>query len=112
MGGQDSAQLYKLTVLQWEFFYTCWRYNLDFYRSDPAFHRRFNIGVPLYYYLMGRRLFGTAMKYPALRLAHFSERFLSRKLYLDLRKDPKYRTPETVDIPMERMRPAIPILAD
>lgn len=112
MGGQDSAQLYKLTELQWEFFYTCWRYNLDFYRNDPAFHRRFNIGVPLYYYLMGRRLFGSAMKYPALRLAHFSERFLSKRLYLDLRKDPKYRTPETVDIPMERMRPAIPILAD
>jgi len=113
MGGQDSAQLYKLTELQWEFFYTCWRFNLDFYRGhDPAILRRFNLGVPLYYYLMGRRMFGKAMKYPALRLAHFSERFLSKRLYLDLRKDPKFQIPEHVDIPVERARPAIPVLAD
>lgn len=112
MEKQTSAQLYKLTELQWEFFYTCWRYNLDFYRNDPSFHRRFNFGVPLYYYLMGRRMFGTAMKYPALRLAHFPEKFLSRRLYLNLDETPKYKIPERVDIPAQRMRPAIPVLAD
>ncbi|MEP7149095.1 MAG: radical SAM protein [Acidobacteriota bacterium] len=113
MGDQESAQLYKLTELQWEFFYTCWRYNLDFYRGhDPVILRRFNLGVPLYYYLMGRRMFGSAMKYPALRLAHFPESYLSKRLYLDLRKDPKFQVPETVDIPIERARPAIPVLAD
>ena len=113
MGGQDSAQLYKLTELQWEFFYTCWRFNLDFYRgNDQKIQRRFNVGVPLYYYLMGRRMFGTAMKYPAMRLAHFPEKYLSKRLYLDLRNDPKYAVPEKVDIPLERMRPAIPVLAD
>jgi radical SAM superfamily enzyme YgiQ (UPF0313 family) len=113
MGGQDSAQLYKLTELQWEFFYTCWRYNLDFYRGDDRkVQRRFNVGVPLYYYMMGRRMFGSAMKYPALRLAHFPEKFLSKRLYLDLRKDAKFQIPERVDIPAERARPAIPILAD
>jgi radical SAM superfamily enzyme YgiQ (UPF0313 family) len=113
MGGQDSAQLYKLTELQWEFFYTCWRYNLEFYRGDDRkVQRRFNIGVPLYYYMMGRRMFGSAMKYPALRLAHFPEKFLSKHLYLDLRKDAKFQIPETVDIPVERARPAIPVLAD
>lgn len=112
MGGQDSAQLYKLTELQWEFFYTCWRYNLDFYRNDPSFHRRFNLGVPLYYYLMGRRRFGTAMKYPALRLAHFPEKFLSKRLYLNLDEPPKRSVPERVDIPLDRARPAIPVLAD
>jgi len=66
MGNNESAQLYKLTELQWEFFFTCWRYNLDFYRDDPSFHRKFNLGVPIYYYTMGRRLFGKAMKYPIL----------------------------------------------
>ena len=112
-GPAGQATALQITELQWEFFYTCWRYNLDFYRGhDPAILRRFNLGVPLYYYLMGRRMFGSAMKYPALRLAHFSEKFLSRKLYLDLRKAPKYNVPEQVDIPTERMRPAIPVLAD
>ena len=112
MGNNESAQLFKLTELQWEFFFTCWRYNLDFYHSDPAFHRRFNIGIPIYYYLMGRRMFGKAMKYPAMRLAHFPEKLLSRRLYLDFRKEPKFNAPETVEIPQQNQRPAIPILAD
>jgi radical SAM superfamily enzyme YgiQ (UPF0313 family) len=112
MEEQESARLYKLTELQWEFFYTCWRYNLDFYHSRPAVQRRFNLGVPLYYYLMGRRMFGHAMKYPILRLAHFPERILSRRLYLNLDEEPKYKTPEKVDIPVKNLRPAIPLLAD
>jgi radical SAM superfamily enzyme YgiQ (UPF0313 family) len=112
MEEQESARLYKLTELQWEFFYTCWRYNLDFYHSKPAVQRRFNLGVPLYYYLMGRRMFGHAMKYPILRLAHFPERILSRRLYLNLDEEPKYKTPEKVDIPVKNLRPAIPLLAD
>ena len=37
MGANESAKLAKLTELQWEFFFTCWRYNLDFYRNDPGF---------------------------------------------------------------------------
>jgi hypothetical protein len=102
-----------MTELQWEFFYTCWRYNLDFYSGDDMkVQRRLNIGGPLYYYLMGRRMFGSAMKYPALRLAHFPESYLSKHLYLDLRKDAKFQTPDSVDIPVERARPAIPVLAD
>jgi radical SAM superfamily enzyme YgiQ (UPF0313 family) len=113
MGNQESAALVKMTELQWEFFYTCWRYNLDFYRGDDMkIQRRFNIGVPLYYYLMGRRMFGSAMKYPALRLAHFPESYLSKHLYLDLRKDAKFNVPQHVDIPIERARPAIPVAAE
>lgn len=112
MGEKESAQLYKLTELQWEFFFTCWRYNLDFYRDDPAFHRKFNLGVPLYYYLMGRRMFGSAMKYPALRLAHFPEKYLSKRLYLNLNEKPKYGVPDRVEIPAQAARPAIPVLND
>jgi radical SAM superfamily enzyme YgiQ (UPF0313 family) len=108
MGGNESAQLYKLTELQWEFFFTCWRYNLDFYRDDASFHRKFNLGVPIYYYLLGRRMFGKQMKYPIMRLAHFPEKFLSRRLYLDLRKTSPLKAPETVEIPQPKARPVIP----
>ena len=112
MGANESAKLATLTELQWEFFFTCWRYNLDFYRPDPSIQRRFNLGVPIYYYLLGRRLFGKTMKYPIMRLAHFPERILSRRLYLDLRKPSKYCVPERIDIPQPKARPAIPVLAD
>jgi radical SAM superfamily enzyme YgiQ (UPF0313 family) len=112
MGQTESAQLYKLTELQWEFFFTCWRYNLDFYRDDASFHRKFNLGVPIYYYTMGRRLFGKAMKYPMMRLAHFPESILSRRLYLDLRKNSPLVAPRNVEIPAIKARPAIPVLAD
>ena len=112
MGEQESAKLAKLTELQWEFFFTCWRYNLDFYRNDPAFHRRFNFGIPIYYYMMGRRLFGKQMKYPIMRLAHVPEKILKRRLYLDLRTKSPLRVPETVEIPQPKARPAIPELVD
>ena len=110
MGGNDSAQLYNLTELQWEFFFTCWRYNLDFYRDDASFHRKFNLGVPIYYYLLGRRMFGKQMKYPIMRLAHFPEKLLSRRLYLDLRKNSPLKVPDSVEIPKPKARPAIPEL--
>ena len=112
MEKDESAQLYKLTELQWEFFFTSWRYNLDFYRNDPSFQRKFNLGVPIYYYTMGRRLFGKAMKYPMMRLAHFPESYLSRHLYLDLRKESPLIAPSSVEIPQPKARPQIPVLVD
>jgi radical SAM superfamily enzyme YgiQ (UPF0313 family) len=112
MGEQESAKLAKLTELQWEFFFTCWRYNLDFYRNDPSFQRKFNLGVPIYYYMMGRRLFGKQMKYPIMRLAHFPESILKRHLYLDLREKSTMKVPEYVEIPQQKARPAIPELVD
>ncbi len=112
MESSESAKLAELTELQWEFFFTAWRYNIDFYRRDPAFQRRFNFGVPIYYYLMGRRRFGKQMKYPLMRLAHFPEKILSRRLYLDLREDSPIKVPETVEIPQPKARPAIPELVE
>ena len=110
MEANESAKLAQLTELQWEFFFTCWRYNIDFYRKDPAFQRRFNLGVPLYYYMMGRRRFGKQMKYPIMRLAHFPEKILSRRLYLDLRENSPLQVPETVEIPQPKARPVLPEL--
>lgn len=112
MEARESAKLAKLTELQWEFFFTAWRYNIDFYRRDPSFQRRFNLGIPIYYYMMGRRLFGKQMKYPLMRLAHFPERILKRRLYLDLREKSPLQIPESVEIPQAAARPAIPELVD
>lgn len=108
---QKSARVVELTDLQWEFFFTCWRYNIDFFRGSSV-QWKFNLGVPIYYYLMGRRLFGPAMKYPLYRFAHFPEWYLRRKLYLDFsgRMQPRHRTPGDVPIPEHRMRPILPVL--
>ncbi|HEV8384272.1 MAG TPA: radical SAM protein [Candidatus Acidoferrales bacterium] len=108
--GAKGAKLVELTDLQWEFFFTCWRYNIDFYRNTPSVQWKFNLGIPVYYYLMGRRLFGEGMKYPLFRLGHFPEWLLRRKLYLDFsgRKTPRYRVPEHVEIPDHGLRPLLP----
>jgi radical SAM superfamily enzyme YgiQ (UPF0313 family) len=107
-----SARIVELTDLQWEFFFTAWRYNLDFFRKSAWVQWRFNLGIPLYYYLMGRRLFGPAMKYPLFRLGHFPERWLRRGLYLDLSgaAAPRLRTPDRVPIPEHAHRPELPVL--
>jgi radical SAM superfamily enzyme YgiQ (UPF0313 family) len=107
---QESAKLVKMTDLQWEFFFTCWRYNLDFFRNDWRTQWSFNLGIPAYYYTLGRRLFGPAMKYPLWRLGHVPERLMRGKLYLDFSKpNPSApRVPNHVPIPEHRLRPLIP----
>ncbi len=108
---QASAKLFDLTDLQWEFFFTCWRYNMDFWRGANV-SWRFNMGIPIYYYLLGRKLFGSGIKYPLFRLGHFPERLLRRHLYLDFSNgnEPRFRAPEIVPIPEHRRRPDLPIL--
>jgi radical SAM superfamily enzyme YgiQ (UPF0313 family) len=107
---KDSAKLPELTDLQWEFFFTCWRYNVDFWRKQASVQWKFNLGVPLYYYLLGRKLFGKPMKYPLYRFGHIPERFLRGKLYLDFGngQPPRYTPPDRVPIPEERLRPEMP----
>ena len=107
---EDGARIARLTDLQWEFFFTCWRYNIDFFRREKSVQWKFNLGVPLYYYGIGRKLFGSSMKYPLLRLAHFPEQILRRKLYLDFSNGnrPRFTAPESVPVPEERRRPEMP----
>jgi radical SAM superfamily enzyme YgiQ (UPF0313 family) len=109
---KEAAKVARLTDLQWEFFFTCWRYNIDFFRREKNTQWKFNLGIPLYYYSIGRKLFGAPMKYPLLRLAHFPERYLRSKLYLDLSngRRPRYTAPDVVEIPEERGRPELPPL--
>lgn len=110
--GNQSAKLVEMTDLQWEFFFTCWRYNLDFWRRTPTVQWKYNIGVPLYYYFLGRKLFGDVMKYPLFRFGRFPEWFLRRKLYLDYsgRMKSRFKVPERIEIPEHRHRPMIPEL--
>jgi radical SAM superfamily enzyme YgiQ (UPF0313 family) len=112
MENSKSARIARLTELQWEFFFTCWRYNIDFFRREKNTQWKFNLGIPLYYYAIGRKLYGPPMQYPLYRLAHFPERFLRRRLYLDFSNGnrPRYAAPTLVPIPDERRRPEIPEL--
>ena len=112
LGKKESAKLFELTDRQWEFFFTCWRYNVDFWRKQASVQWKFNLGVPLYYYLLGRKLFGRDIKYPLYRFGHIPERFLRDKMYLDFSNgDPgRYRVPEHVPLPEERLRPYLPVL--
>jgi hypothetical protein len=111
---KKGARVVELTDLQWEFFFTCWRYNLDFFRRNPWVQWQFNLGVLLYYYMIGRRLFGASMKYPLLRLGHFPEKWLRRHLYLDFSGDssPRLQTPHMVPFPEHTMTGHLPILGE
>jgi radical SAM superfamily enzyme YgiQ (UPF0313 family) len=82
MEKRQSAKLIEMTDLQWEFFFTCWKYNIEFYGGA---HRRYkwSMGVPFYYKLLGKRLFGHGIKYPLWRFAGWPDRFMRRHLYLD-----------------------------
>src|SRR5262245_27497012 len=83
MEKKTSAKLIEMTDLQWEFFFTCWKYNLDFWRSGSKASLKFALGVPLYYSLLGKRLFGHGIKYPLWRFAGVPDRLMSNRLYLD-----------------------------
>jgi radical SAM superfamily enzyme YgiQ (UPF0313 family) len=83
MEQKASAKLIEMTDLQWEFFYTCWKYNLHFWHGGTKSSMKFSLGVPLYYYLLGRKLFGNGIKYPLYRFAGVPDRFMRKHLYLD-----------------------------
>ncbi len=83
MQKRESAKLIEMTELQWEFFFTCWKYNIEFYGGSYS-RWQWSFGVPVYYKMLGKKLFGENMKYPLWRFAGVPERLLRKKLYLDL----------------------------
>lgn len=87
---RPGARLVEMSDRQWEFFFTCWKYNVEFYRSGWARYR-FSLGVPLYYALLGRRLFGRSIKYPLWRFAGVPDAIVDRHLYLKLAGRPRRR---------------------
>lgn len=97
----DSAKLIEMTDLQWEFFFTCWKYNMEFWRGGSRSSMKFSLGVPVYYNLLGRRLFGNAIKYPLLRFAGVPDRLMRKHLYLDFtgyKRNPNGMAPFPNDI--------------
>jgi hypothetical protein len=91
-----GAKLIEMTDLQWEFFFTCWKYNLEFWRAGRSKGLKFTLGPPIYYSLLARKLFGHAIKYPLLRFAGVPDRLISKRLYLNFRgykRNPKGMDP-------------------
>jgi hypothetical protein len=78
-----SAKLIEMTDLQWEFFFTCWKYNMEFWRGGSRSSLKFSMGVPIYYSMLGKKLFGHGIKYPLLRFAGMPDRLMRKRLYLD-----------------------------
>src|SRR5215470_4210602 len=92
MEQRSSAKLIEMSELQWEFFFTCWKLNLGFWRSGSRKNLKFTAGAPIYYSLLGKKLFGNGIKYPLLRFAGVPDRLLRRRLYLDFtgyKRDPR-----------------------
>ena len=85
MEKRSGAKLIEMTDLQWEFFFTCWKYNMEFWRGGSKNSWKFSMGVPLYYSLVGRKLFGHGIKYPLLRFAGFPDRFMTGRMYLNFK---------------------------
>lgn len=87
---------------------------MDSFRKSAWVQWRFTLGVPLYYYMLGLRLFGPAMKYPLMRFGHCPERWLRNHLYLDFSGDsrPCYKTPDQVLIPDWTHMPELTVPAD
>src|SRR6266481_1285730 len=83
MEKSTSAKLIEMTDLQWEFFFTCWKYNMEFWRGGSRSSMKFSLGVPVYYKMLGKRLFGNAIKYPLWRFAGVPDRLMRNRLYLD-----------------------------
>lgn len=83
MQKKDSVKLIEMSDLQWEFFFTCWKYNLEFYRGGTMDRYKYSMAIPLYYRMLGRRLFGEGIKYPLYRLAGFPERLMRKHLHLN-----------------------------
>lgn len=82
MQKKESVKLIDMTDLQWEFFFTCWKYNIEFYGGAHS-RWQWSAGIPIYYQMLGKKLFGKGMKYPLYRFGGAPERFLRKKLYLD-----------------------------
>ena len=96
MEKRAGAKLIEMTDFQWEFFFTCWKYNLEFWHGNTRANAKFSVGVPIYYSMLGKKLFGQGIKYPLWRFAGVPNRFIKKHLYLDFsghKRNPKGMQP-------------------
>ena len=109
MEKKSSAKLIEMTDLQWEFFFTCWKYNREFYGGANG-HYKWTLGVPLYYKMLGKRLFGEGIKYPLWRFAGWPDRFMRKHLYLDFTG--RRRTTDLMKAPADEITPGFKTVRD
>lgn len=83
MEKKEGAKLIEMTDLQWEFFFTCWKYNMGFWNRGTRVNAKFSLGVPIYYSKLGKKLFGDGIKYPLWRFAGVPDRLIRKHMYLD-----------------------------
>jgi len=83
MEKKEGAKLIEMTDLQWEFFFTCWKYNMEFWNGGTRVNAKFSLGVPIYYSMLGKKLFGDGIKYPLWRFAGVPDRLIRKHMYLD-----------------------------
>jgi len=83
MRKKESAKLIEMTDLQWEFFFTCWKYNLNFWCRSAPKRLKYTMGVPIYYRLLAKKLFGEGIKYPLYRFAGLPDLLMRNHLYLN-----------------------------
>lgn len=102
MEKKAGAKLIEMTDLQWEFFFTCWKYNREFYGGSQQQYK-WSLGVPLYYKMLGKKLFGQGIKYPLWRFAGWPDRFMRKHLYLDFTG--YKRTNKLMSAPLHEINP-------
>ena len=110
MQKKDGAKLIEMTDPQWEFFYTCWKYNLNFWHGGGTANMKFSLGVPIYYYMLGRKLFGNGIKYPLYRFAGVPDRFMRKHLYLDFTGHK--RSKDVMRAPVDELLPGFKTVRD
>ena len=71
---------------------------------------KFSLGVPLYYYLLGRKLFGNGIKYPLYRFAGVPDRFMRKHLYLDFTGHK--RSKDVMRAPVDELLPGFKTVRD
>ena len=101
MEKKAGAKLIEMTDLQWEFFFTCWKYNIEFWNRELKTRAKFSLGVPIYYSMLGKKLFGDGIKYPLWRFAGVPDQLIHRHMYLDFsghKRNPNGMQPFEKDI--------------
>jgi hypothetical protein len=78
------------------------KYKREFYGGNSD-HYKWSLGVPLYYKMLSKRLFGQGIKYPLWRFVGWPDRFMRKHLYLDFTG--RGRTTDLMKAPVDEITP-------
>lgn len=56
---------------------------MEFWNGGTRVNAKFSLGVPIYYSMLGKKLFGDGIKYPLWRFAGVPDRLIRKHMYLD-----------------------------